>query len=78
MKKNLVKEQVTRDLKKESELIFHQMATYQTYLYKVVIEDFELGWQIDENRTVLFNSNEYDTPSHTIQELNFLEPAHNK
>jgi hypothetical protein len=47
--------------------------TYQTYLYKGIINDLEIGWEAAE---ILFQSKIYDDPAAAIYELNLHKPIH--
>jgi hypothetical protein len=50
--------------------------TYQTVLYKAVLTDFEMGWEIVEE-TVIFESKEYEEVGKAIREFDFYEPSDN-
>lgn len=50
------------------------MITYQAYLYKAILTDFERGWEIDD---LLFRSSEYENPKKAVLELDFYEPLIN-
>ena len=50
------------------------MITYQAYLYKAILTDFERGWEMDD---LLFRSSEYENPKKALLELDFYEPAIN-
>jgi hypothetical protein len=47
--------------------------TYQTYLYKGIINDFEIGWEAAE---ILFQSKIYDNPAAAMYELSLHKPIH--
>ncbi|HKO79839.1 MAG TPA: hypothetical protein VJU78_05560 [Chitinophagaceae bacterium] len=50
------------------------MLTYQTSLYKAILINFDFGWDAADE---IFVSNLYECPTDAMQELNFMEPAHN-
>jgi hypothetical protein len=50
------------------------MTSFQTALYKVVLVDFQFGWDYSD---VLFESHIYPDPRNAMLELNFFEPTHN-
>jgi hypothetical protein len=52
------------------------MITYQTKLFKAVLTDFELGWQLVEE-AVIFESKGYENVCHAMRELDFHELSDN-
>ena len=50
--------------------------TCQTKLFKAILTDFEIGWQLTED-IVIFESNEYEDVTQAMRELDFHEPSDN-
>jgi hypothetical protein len=50
--------------------------TYQTKLFKAVLTDFEIGWQLAED-VIIFESKESEDVCQAMRELEFHEPSDN-
>lgn len=50
------------------------MTTFQTMLYKVILIDFEFGWDYSD---ILFESSIYENPTDAMVAFSFCEPSHN-
>jgi hypothetical protein len=50
--------------------------TYQTKLFKAVLTDFEIGWQLAED-IVIFESRGSEDVFQAMRELDFHEPSDN-